>query len=355
MRLSDDLHLDSLGRVQLAAAIEEKLGLPPESGLVEQAQTVGQLRRLIASGKEEPALSVSVNELPHETAPAFSPQGSRVPAAPASRPEITETSGTLKAAVVPKPSVFEGRSRARRYIYPHWPWSPPVRWMRAAFIEAVMRPLVRFLARPRVVLPADLGAQVQEPILIIANHVTTYDGPLLQYALPGRMRRRIAAAMSGEMLDDFRHFRNPETGRFSLFGPAAWFLLTALFNVFPLPRLRDFQRSFMHAGEALDRGYHVLIFPEGTRSAAGELARFRPGIGLLVKQSNTAVLPMAIRGLGALKARGHGWFRSGAIEVSVGELIRFAPETTDAAITDRLHEEVERLLQGARAGSGPHR
>ena len=161
--------------------------------------------------------------------------------------------------------------------------------------------------------------------------------------------------MSGEMLDDFRHFRDPETGRFALFGPAAWFLLTALFNVFPLPRLRDFQRSFMHAGEALDRGYHVLIFPEGTRSAAGELARFRPGIGLLVKQSNTAVLPMAIRGLGALTARGHGWVRSGAIEVSVGELIRFAPDATEAAITDRLHEEVEKLLQGTRAGSGPHR
>src|SRR6266704_2657899 len=106
------------------------------------------------------------------------------------------------------------------------------------------------------------------------------------------------------MLDDFRHFRNPETARFSPFGPIAWFLVTALFNVFPLPRLRDFQRSFSHAGEALDRGYNVLVFPEGTRSATGQLERFRPGIALLVKQSDTAVLPVAIRGLGELKAGG---------------------------------------------------
>jgi long-chain acyl-CoA synthetase len=208
-----------------------------------------------------------------------------------------------------------------------------------------MRPLVRFLAKPRVVVSPDLASRIHEPILIIANHITTYDGPLVQYALPGRMRRRIAAAMSGEMLDDFRHFRSPDNGRFSLFGPAAYYLLTALFNVFPLPRLRDFQRSFAHAGEALDRGFHVLVFPEGTRSAAGKLALFRPGIGLLVKQSDTPVLPVAIRGLGELKVRGRGWFRSGTIEVRVGESIRFAPETTEAAITERLQAEVQRLLE----------
>ena len=76
-----------------------------------------------------------------------------------------------------------------------------------------------------------------------------------------------------------------------LFGPPAYLLITALFNVFPLPRQRDFQRSFAHAGEALDRGYNVLVFPEGTRSAAGKLARFRPGIGLLVKQSQRPCCP----------------------------------------------------------------
>ncbi len=212
-----------------------------------------------------------------------------------------------------------------------------------------MRPLVRLLAKPRVFAPGNFAAGVQEPMVIIANHVTTYDGPLVQYALPGPIRRRIAAAMSGEMLDDLRHFRDPDKpARFYPAGPIAWFLVTALFNVFPLPRLRDFQRSFAHAGEALDRGYHVLVFPEGTRSAEGKLARFRPGIGLLVNQSDAAVLPIAIRGLGALKARGGGWFRSGAIEVHVGEPIRFAPDTAESAITERLHNEVEKLLAGTR-------
>ena len=73
-------------------------------------------------------------------------------------------------------------------------------------------------------------------MLIVANHVTTYDGPFVQYALPGYLRRHIAAAMSGEMLEDYRHWRNPESPRgsdhFFILGPAFYYLITALFNVF---------------------------------------------------------------------------------------------------------------------------
>ena len=199
-------------------------------------------------------------------------------------------------------------------------------------------------------VPVGLRAAIHKTgsMLIIANHISTYDGPLVQYALPGPLRRHMAAAMSGEMLDDMLHFRNPERGprygKFSPFGPIAWFLVTALYNVFPLPRTRDFQRSFTHVGHALDRGYNVLIFPEGTRSEAGKLAPFRQGIGLLVKQSNVSILPVALLGLGELKQKGRGWFRSGKIEVRIGEPIRFDRDVTEAEITERLHGETQRLL-----------
>jgi long-chain acyl-CoA synthetase len=168
--------------------------------------------------------------------------------------------------------------------------------------------------------------------------------PLLLSALPRAIRNRTAVAMSGEMLEDFRHARNTQPSWLNPLGPPTWLLITALFNVFPLPRQRDFQRSFAHAGEALDRGFHVIVFPEGTRSLDGALARFRPGIGLLVKQSSTAVLPMALQGLGELKMRQRRWFRSGTIAVCVGKPVRFAADETEAAITTQLHTEVEMLL-----------
>jgi long-chain acyl-CoA synthetase len=346
LRLADDLHLDSLGRVQLAAAIEEKLGMPPESGLLEEVQTLGDLRRLLSA---EPAGRPEAGQAgePHsEERIAVARQDSRATGRDFG-PGIDQAAQGMELAT--KGTYSAAQVESRHYIYPHWPWLKPIQWLRVAFIEAAMRPLVWLLGNPRVIAPPDLATSAPAPLLIIANHVTTYDGPLVQYALPGIMRRHIAAAMSGEMLDDFRHFRNPDrVGRFSPFGPLAYVLITALFNVFPLPRLRDFQRSFAHAGEALDHGFHVLVFPEGTRSAAGKLASFRPGIGLLAKQSGTAVLPVAIRGLGELKSGTKRWFRSGTIEVRVGTPLSFSPEATEAEITARLHSEVEALLTGTR-------
>jgi long-chain acyl-CoA synthetase len=325
LHLTEDLHLDSLGRVQLAAAIEERSGVATENGLWDQVQTIGDLRHLVNSGLERVETS---------------PKNHRAPSFPL---PSAESLGNHEAQVEP---VSLPPLPAASYIYPHWPWRLPVRWLRVAFIEAVMRPLVWMLSKPKVVATGPLEAA--EPMLIVANHVTSYDAPLLEYALPAAIRQRIAVAMSGEMLEDFRHFRNPDRrafwARFFLPGPLYYFLATALFNVFPLPKRRDFQRSFIHAGAALDKGMHVMLFPEGERSPEGTLANFRPGIGLLVKQSSAPVLPMAIRGLGELKAANRGWFRSGTIEVRIGTPMRFAPTDTEVSITTQLHAAVEKLL-----------
>lgn len=329
LRLDEDLHLDSLGRVQLAAAIQERLGIVSGSGLLEEVQTLGELRRLVA-GEAATELKAPSPARPAESQPSGQPP------ARAAEPEAAGAAPPL-----PQPA-----SGPVRYLYPTWPWWKPVHWFRVAFLETIGRQLTWFLAAPKVFAPE--APQPAGPILIVANHITAYDAPLVQYALPAAVRRRIAVAMSGEMLEDFRHARNPDhpPGHkgFYILGPPAYWLVTALFNVFPLPRSRDFQRSFAHAGRALDRGYNVLVFPEGTRSAEGKLAPFRQGIGLLAKQSHAAVLPVALRGLGELKATGRRWFRSGRIEVHVGRLIGFSPAETEAAITARLHAEVERLL-----------
>ncbi len=330
LRLSEDLHLDSLARVQLEAALEERLGELP-AGAVDEARTLGELRGML--GGEPPAAHGALPMTPTE------PMDPRA-AAPATAQRMAEEDRRVPTS---------GPEEAERdpHLYPHWPWWKPVEWMRVAFLEAVARPLVWLLAEPRVTGGERLAGA--EPMLIVANHVTTYDGALVEYALPGAVRRRVATAMSGEMLEDYRHFRNADRGpgqrEGMLLGPLAYLLVTALFNVFPLPRGRGFQRSFAHAGEALDRGYHVLVFPEGTRSATGRLARFRPGIGILAKQAGTAVLPVALRGLGELKVGGGRWFRTGTIEVRVGEPMRFRPEQTEAEITGLLQAEVERLLQ----------
>jgi long-chain acyl-CoA synthetase len=330
LRLTEDLQLDSLGRVQLAAALEERLGIAPQGGALERAETLGELRAMVTGEAEGTQASARRPAERSQKGIAL-----RISAESAGEHESQPAFGQQQPDAAPD-----------KYIYPRWPWLKPFQWLRVAFIEAVERPLVWLLAHPRVVAPELLPKD--QPLLIIANHVTAYDGALVQYALPGAIRRRIAVAMAGEMLEDYLHLRNPDRapGKWGFYplGPLFYILLTALFNVFPLPRRRNFQRSFAHAGAAMDRGFNVMVFPEGTRSAEGKLARFRGGIGLLVKQSGAMVLPVAIRGLGELKAAGRGWFRSGKIEVHVGQPLRFTPEETEAEITEKLHAKVERLL-----------
>jgi long-chain acyl-CoA synthetase len=343
LRLTEDLHLDSLGRVQLGAAIEERLGIISGTSLLEEVQTLGELRRVVASegsGVKEPGSGIRDQGL--EDGDRARDAGID---ATSEAPVVATSDGRRDGAQGESATALQELPRPH-FLYPTWPWWKPFHWIRVAFIEAVMRPFTWLLAAPRVVGPDK--PLPQGPLVIVANHVTAFDGPLIVYALPPPYRRWIATAMLGEMLEDYRHWRNPDwpPGHkgFYLLGPPAYWLVTALFNVFPLPRQRDFQRSFAHAGKALDHGYNLMVFPEGGRSAEGQLARFRPGIGLLAKQSYVPVLPVGIRGLGELVTGKRRWFRSGTIEVHIGEAIQFGPEESEAAITARLHTEVDRLM-----------
>ena len=350
LRLSEDFHLDSLGRVQLAASLEERLGALNDGAGLDQVQTLGDLRRFLGIENYDSLVRDGSSSAHLPDLPGQIDQWQSSVKGTTDADWSTSANLPLREYQEKRPatSTASGQTKKSEMIYPRWPWVAPFTWARTAFLEMIAYPLIWLLAKPRVV--SDRRLERDKPMLIVCNHVTAYDGPLVQYALPSWMRRKIAIAMSGEMLEDYRHFRNPQrrpnAGALTIFGPAIYYLLTALFNVFPLPRQRQFQKSFNHAGAAMDRGMHVLLFPEGTRSLAGELAKFRPGIGLLVKQARAPVLPVAIRGLGELKTRGKGWFRSGKIEIHVGNPIHFSAESSETEITSSLQRAVEDLARG---------
>jgi len=328
MRLSEDLHLDSLGRVQLQSALEQRFGVELEDDAVANLEDVAELRALVEQQLAVPADGVAAESL----------ESRRRDSTPL-RDEREKADNKLRTMDTPQVAPSE-------VVYPHWPWNWAMQAGRVAFIELVLRPVVWLLGAPRVV--CDKAELPDAPVLVIANHVTAYDGALILYALPAKLRRRVAAAMSGEMLEDMRHARNQANAVENFFGPAAYWLLTALFNVFPLPRARGFRRSFAHAGEAMDRGYSVLIFPEGTRSRDGRLHAFRSGIGLLAAQSRVPIVPIALVGLGEIRATHARWFRSGKIEVRIGHAIPAAEEESDPAEFAAMLEEAVRGLYAPR-------
>ena len=276
---TEELQLDSLGRVELQAAIESQLGVEIDDASYSQVNTLGELRGLLSG---------------------------------AAKPEARDEN-----------------------IYPTWPWTGLQNTIRVLFIELVMRPFVAVLGNPRV----SRGEALSKPVLIVSNHVTVYDVPLILYALPGKMRRRVAVAMASEMMLNFRKSRNLGNWFLNLCGPPSYFLITALFNVFPLPQLGNFRKSFQHAGRAMDLGFHVLVFPEGKRTPDGLMHAFQKGAGMLWKELQCDALPVYLGGMSTGK-----WFRSSTLSIRTGKPIPFNPDQEPAEAT-RILEDAVRSLQ----------
>ncbi len=200
-----------------------------------------------------------------------------------------------------------------------------------------MRPLVWLLLRPRV----SPRKALLRPSLLIANHLTSVDVPLILYALSSNDREHTAVAMSGDLLTGWRHGRTQRHAWASLLSPLAYALVTGLFHAFPLPRGAGLRQSFAYAGQAMDRGHHVLVFPEGRRSRDGRLQPFEAGIGLLTKESEVPVQPIAIAGLGA--HHGRKWPRRGTVTVRLGEPLHMQAGEEPQAFAKRLQAAVAAL------------
>ena len=122
-----------------------------------------------------------------------------------------------------------------------------------------------------------------------------------------------------------------------------WVLGVSLLNLFPLPREAGFRRSFAYAGEAVDHGYNVLVFPEGRHTTDGRMNPFRAGIGLLAVNLGIPVLPMRIDGLFELKQAGRKFAAPWAITVSIGEVKKFPADMDPEKIAAELQNAVEDL------------
>jgi long-chain acyl-CoA synthetase len=305
-RLSEDIGLDSLGLVELQSTLEQRFVVEISDEAWQRARTIGDLRTLM---------------VPHAI--------------------VLGAAGTSANTSPVQPSISR-QPLTDKTVYPLWPWSAPIRWLRVAFLECILIPLTHLLLNPRIIQLRILAPR--KPLLIVANHVTAYDVPLVLAALPASIRRHTAVAMAASLLTGWRHARTERHAWLRPLTPLAYWLVTALFNVFPLPQGTGFRRSFAHAGAAMDHGMSVILFPEGHRSPDATLAPLQSGIGLLARESAAPVLPVAMIGLGEIKQGKQRWFRPGTVTIRVGDPITMEAEETPQDFTARLEAHLRALL-----------
>jgi long-chain acyl-CoA synthetase len=241
--------------------------------------------------------------------------------------------------------VANPQAQSAPYTYPRWAQREPIRLLRLVIYYALVWPATQLLAHPKIIGRENLK-NLNAPVLIISNHITRRaDIGLILFALPPRFRHRVATAMGGETLNEMRH--PPE----EWFPPKRWlyqlnyWLVTALFNVFPLPQFSGFRDSFQFAGESADRQYHVLVFPEGVvnDSPDGAMAKFRPGIGLLAENLGLPIIPMRLDGVAQMKHAHRRLARRNEITVHIGLPITFPSGTPPQEVATRLESAVKQL------------
>ena len=236
-------------------------------------------------------------------------------------------------------------ARRSDYVYPRWTQRVPVRLFRLFVYYALTWPATVLLAHPRIRGREHL-ANLKGPALFVANHTTRRaDIGLILFSLPARFRHRLAAAMGGENLQAYRH--PPREWFFAKrwLWRLNYFLVVSLFNVFPLPQFSGFRESFRFAGETIDRGYSLLVFPEGVindRDSA-EMVPFQSGIGLLAQNLRIPIVPMRLEGVWQMKQERRRLAHFGELTVHIGAPVTFQPDTPPAEIATALQKAVQHL------------
>ncbi|MBZ5684886.1 MAG: AMP-binding protein [Acidobacteriia bacterium] len=228
------------------------------------------------------------------------------------------------------------------YHYPVWVLRWPVTWIRLLAHYLLMRPAIVLLGWPRILGREHLRG-IKGPLLVVSNHLGDVDPGFILTALPARFRHHLAIATGGEALEALRSPSAERNWFLRVYDRVQWSLGVSLLNLFPLPREAGFRRSFAYAGEAVDRGYSILVFPEGRHTTDGKLCPFRAGIGLLAENLGIPVLPMRIDGLFEYKKAGKKFAPPWKISVRIGTPTQFPAEMNAAAIAAELQERVAAL------------
>jgi len=165
------------------------------------------------------------------------------------------------------------------------------------------------------------------PLIVMANHLSFLDGPVLFMLLPLPLRVIMKKGI----------------GRIPVVGPGMRFVG---FLTVDRKRAREGKARIEMAARLMrERGYSFLIFPEGTRSGDGRLGPFRRGGFFLAVESGAPIVPVAIRGTYDMMPRGRWYVGKGRIRIDI-----LASVSSDGTTIETMPELMENVRSAIAAG-----
>jgi 1-acyl-sn-glycerol-3-phosphate acyltransferase len=215
--------------------------------------------------------------------------------------------------------------------------------VRAGLLRFVLRPIMNVYTR-RGATGRDKLSRIKGPVILVANHTSHIDTPVILAALPRRLRRRTAVAAAADYF-----YRNKLVAA----------LVSLIFNTVPMDRKGGGlgKQATDHLDRLLDQGWNLLVYPEGTRRGGGA-GRVRRGAAVLANRHKLPVVPIRVSGTRDVMPPGRLWpkrlhgkviSKRHRVQVSFGEPIK--PADDAGAVIDR----VQRFFEQDDNGAGPGR
>ena len=179
----------------------------------------------------------------------------------------------------------------------------PLKWLGRFAVRGAERAIFDGWLKPKILGRGNIPAN--RNFIVVANHSSHLDFSLVGYAL-------------GAIGDDIRVLAAKD---YFFNTPARRFLASNFTSLMPFDRERAQLESLEDALAELAQGRSVLMFPEGTRSADGEIHEFKSGAGFLALRSRCDVLPVLIRGTHDVMGKGSLVPRRHPVEVRIGRAI----------------------------------
>lgn len=118
-------------------------------------------------------------------------------------------------------------------------------------------------------------------------------------------------------------------------------------NVFPVQRGGG-RAALSYAEELIEKGWSLVIFPEGTRTTTGKLGHFRHGVSILALAKNLPVVSIWMDGLREMRPKGSTETKPGRALARIGPPIYFPAGTSVIEATHTLQKTMENMRDAIR-------